>query len=338
MYVGRYTSFRTGVFSWGAHMEATLWRIKFYATWIGAFVASILAYFAGFELITKFIHNQTAESIIANAYLATLFFGMMVFTAVRQWNTIRKEKYANITPLLHMLFHQVRDDLDTYIRTKEPKGGKAEEYEVFSNNCKIVFGRILDQLNSVFTSITSTHCRTSIKVLTRTDRMYVCTLSRDQGSRQKWLRLDNKRLRDNLDPLEQNEQFAKLFNDNEEIWHYFCNDLTTESNFRCTSIAAYRPEHARSLVTGERWRFWPFQRNSWPLPYKSTIACVIRQGPFDLRPDIPSEVLGFLTVDSESRGVFEERWDSPIMLAVADALYLPLRAYLDAQNRAQNVP
>lgn len=47
-------------------------------------------------------------------------------------------------------------------------------------------------------------------------------------------------------------------------------------------------------------------------------------------------MLGFLTVDSESRGVFEERWDVQLMLAVADALYTPVRAYLDAQNRGHN--
>jgi hypothetical protein len=44
-------------------------------------------------------------------------------------------------------------------------------------------------------------------------------------------------------------------------------------------------------------------------------------------------VLGFLSVDSESREVFEERWDVEILFAVADALYHPLRSYLDAQNR-----
>ena len=49
---------------------------------------------------------------------------------------------------------------------------------------------------------------------------------------------------------------------------------------------------------------------------------------------IPAEVLGFLTVDSESRNVFEERWDVQIMFAVADALYGPIRGYIDAQNRA----
>lgn len=317
-------------------MEATLWRIKIFAGWVGAFIAAVICYLTGFELLTKFITSQTAISVIANAYLASFFFGVVVFSAFRQWNTLRKERYANITPLLHTLFHQIRD-LDTYIRTKEPRNGTVAEYEAFSNNCKSVLTRILDQLNSIFTSITSTHTRTSIKVLTRTDRMYVCTLTRDQGSRQRWMRLDNKRLRENMDPLEHNEQFAKLYSDQEEIWHFICNDLTTETSFRCTSVAAYKPDHARTAAGTGGWRRWPFNRNVWPLPYKSTIACVIRQGPFDLRQDLTSEVLGFLTVDSESRGVFEERWDVPIMFAVADALYVPLRAYLDAQNRAQNV-
>jgi hypothetical protein len=45
-------------------------------------------------------------------------------------------------------------------------------------------------------------------------------------------------------------------------------------------------------------------------------------------------VLGFLTVDSESRNVFVERWDVQIAFAAADALYHPLRQLIAAQNRA----
>ena len=48
-------------------------------------------------------------------------------------------------------------------------------------------------------------------------------------------------------------------------------------------------------------------------------------------------VLGFVTVDSESRRVFESWWDVPIVFSVADALYHPLKAFLELQNRV-NIP
>jgi hypothetical protein len=45
-------------------------------------------------------------------------------------------------------------------------------------------------------------------------------------------------------------------------------------------------------------------------------------------------VLGFLTIDSESRGVFVDRWDVQIAFAMADALFHPLRRFVIAQNNA----
>jgi hypothetical protein len=221
--------------------------------------------------------------------------------------------------------------LNTFIDLTEPKGKSKEDYQQFRNNCKVIFGRILDQLNNVFTSITSTHCRTSIK-LTYTgsdNKLYVYTLTRDQASRQRCLEMDKRRAAENHDPLDKNIQFARLLSAQEDVWSYSCNDLTKEESFQATSLTAYDPSYATKAPTRSRWR-----RKSWPLPYRSTIACVIRQGPFDMAEHIPAEVLGFLTVDSESRNVFEERWDVQIMLAVADALYGPIRGYINAQNRA----
>lgn len=316
--------------------EATWWRVKTYGAWLAACVAVLLAFLHGFGLISHYLHSQDSVHLAANIYLSTLFFTVTILAAYRQWVTIRKERYANITPLLHQLLHQIRD-LNTFIHTNEPKDGTGREYESFIKDCRIIFGRILDQLNNVFTSLTSTHCRTAIKLTyTRDDKLYVYTLTRDQGSRQKCLSLDNKRVEKNHDPLDENVQFAKLFNNNEEVWHYISNDLTCDDNFRATSVTAYDPEYAkRAPTTKGRWSM-PWKR-PWPLPYKSTIACVIRQGPFDANQNIRAEVLGFLTVDSESRSVFEERWDVQIMYAVADALYGPVRGYLDAQNRARSV-
>lgn len=313
---------------WGDSVEVW-WRLRTYGTWLAACIAVVLAYLHGFGLLSHYVLSQDSISIAANVYLATLFFAVIILASWRQWIAIRKEKYANITPLLHQLMHQIRD-LNNYITTMEPRGGSEKEYQLFINNCRMIFGRILDQLNNVFTSITSTHCRTAIKLTySREQKLYVYTLTRDQGARQKCLKLDDKRVRNNHDPLDENLQFAKLFNDNEEIWHYFCNDLTRDKSFRGTSVTAYVPDHATRAPA--KWE-WPWNR-SWPLPYKSTIACVIRQGPFDVNQNIKAEVLGFLTVDSESRGVFVERWDVQLMFTVADALYLPVRLYLDAQNR-----
>jgi hypothetical protein len=312
-------------------METLWWRLKAYGGWVGVGIAGLLAYLHGFGLISHFIESQDHLHVAANIYLATLFFGVILLAAYRQWVSIRKERYANITPVLHQIFHQIRD-LNAYIKTKEPVGGNADQYQQFSDNCKIMFGGVLDGVSTVFRSITSTHCRASIKLTyTKNNKLYVYTLTRDQGSRQRCLRLDNERVKKDHDPLDKNIQFARLFSDSEDIWHYVCNDLTKDNDFRATSLTAYSPDHATKAP--RRWRI--FSRDGWPLPYKSTITCVIRQPPFDMNQSLPSEVLGFLAVDSESRQVFEERWDVQLMLAVADALYIPTSAFLDAQNRVR---
>jgi len=315
-------------------VEATLARVKAYAGWIAGCIGAILAYLAGFDLLSRYISSQDGLHLAANVYIVILSFSIVVLAAWRQWITIRKEKYANITPLLHAVHHEIRD-LNTFIHLNEPKDGSKREYERFMNDCKVQFGRVLDQLKNVFGTLTSTHCRASIKMTyEKNDRVFIYTLTRDQGSKQQCFLRDNQRLDADHDPLEENPQFARLFNGKILVWHYICNDLTSDNSFRCTSMSAYDPEYA-TRAPRSRWaRFWNL---SWPLPYKSTLACVIRQGQFDLNQQIQPEVLGFLTVDSESRGVFQERWDAQLMFSVADALYGPVRGYIAAQNRAKLV-
>src|SRR3954465_3730667 len=52
----------------GGTMEATLWRIKNFAGWIAGVVGTILAWIAGFELLTKFVQAQNTISWIATTY------------------------------------------------------------------------------------------------------------------------------------------------------------------------------------------------------------------------------------------------------------------------------
>jgi hypothetical protein len=311
-------------------MEATLWRVKWFGAWIGAGIGGVLAYFAGFELIEKFVQSQDRIHLAANLYIVGLSAGVLVFAGWRQWVSIRKEKYANISAVLHQIMHQIRD-LNSYIYVMEPRGGTKEAYDLYVDNCRTMFGLIMDQLNSIFMSITSTHCRTSVKLIyERGDKLYFYTLARDLGSRQSCLALDNRRVSENHDAIDQNPHLAMLINEANNHWHFISNYLPSlRPRFTCTSVTAYEPEYYDAASHP-----WNIFKKDWPLPYKSAIKCVIRQAPCSFRPSMKPEILGFLTVDSESRGVFEEKWDAQLMYAVADALYGPVRAFLNAQNRA----
>lgn len=76
---------------------------------------------------------------------------------------------------------------------------------------------------------------------------------------------------------------------------------------------------------------------NWPLPYRSTIACTICQSPGPFVSTPKTVVLGFVTVDSESRGVFSERWDVPLVAALANALYHPLKKLIELQNEMNHM-
>jgi protein-S-isoprenylcysteine O-methyltransferase Ste14 len=73
--------------------EATWWKIKAYGAWIAACIAVLLAYVHGFGLISHFLESLDTIHLAANIYLATLFAGVIVLAALRQWITIRKERY-----------------------------------------------------------------------------------------------------------------------------------------------------------------------------------------------------------------------------------------------------
>jgi hypothetical protein len=314
----------------GDSMEAAEWRIRKYGTWLATGAGIAVACSVGFELIRIVVGDQDWLHVAANLYLATIAVVVISFSAYRQWNTIRKEKYANITPIIHQLLHQIRD-INTVLQANQCRSLSQTEYKHVFDVCKLMFGRVLDQVNAIFTSITSTHCRTSIKLLYPVEgKIYIVTFSRNQGAKQAWMQLDKNRFELRHDPLVDNPQFFSISSDTNQSWYYICNDLPRDPSFLCTSVTAYKPEHATRAVPP------PGKRPEWPLPYKSTIACVIRQAPVDVDGDIPSEVIGFLTVDSESRGVFSERWDVPLMLGIADALFTPLQGYLSAQNRAES--
>jgi hypothetical protein len=85
-------------------MESIWWKVKIYGAWLAAVIAGFLGYLHGFGLISHFIESQDGIHLAANIYLATLFFVVIAIAAYRQWISIRKERYANITPLLHQIF------------------------------------------------------------------------------------------------------------------------------------------------------------------------------------------------------------------------------------------
>ena len=96
-------------------MEELFWKIRKFSGWIALTIGAILSLLAGFDLLTKLSESQDYQHIAANTYIVFLSFLVIAAALVRQWITIRKERYASVTQQLHMIFHQIRD-LNTYIQ------------------------------------------------------------------------------------------------------------------------------------------------------------------------------------------------------------------------------
>lgn len=296
-------------------------------------IGIVAALIAGWSIVEHWVKDQSTLSWMANAWVLFLSSSLLVIFIVRHFQTLRKEKYANITPLLHQTIHCIRN-AETFLVEQNPgPDASRAELEQHLLTVKTIFGNALDQVAGIYRSITATHCRACIKLFYSVgDELYVYTYLRDQTSHEKCLSMDNKRVEENHDNLEDNSSFAKLFSENDNVWHFASNNLLADRGFQTTSITAYQPDHGmRTDVLG-----W-FSRAGAksPLPYKSTLTCVIRQGAFTMMPKRGSEVVGFISVDSESRGVFVERWDVQMLFTVADALFRPICRVIAAQREAE---
>jgi hypothetical protein len=275
-----------------------------------------------FHLGEDTVHQPNVDSfaVIYLGCVITAAFGYAIYRVVA---TIRKEKYANITPHIHDVNHGIRDLL-TFMEQQIPTSVTTTgEFELFQPLFRNRLIDILTHIAHMFSVITGTKCRACLKTMfTHQGVIYMQTLARDKRSDGINFNRDEKRRDDLMDPIARNSEFlrmVKIEKDGPGIWHFFCNDLPSNKNFQSTSFDAYDPG-----------------KQNPTLPYGSTICCAIGQAP---RPGIKgivggtgesTIVIGFLAVDSESRGVFRERWDVELLYSFSDAFVWPLKRYIDA--------
>lgn len=277
------------------------------------------------DLMDKFNFREDTQKAIAVLYIVGLS-SLIVLLLIRQYIVAgRKEKFANITPMMHSTVRSCKD-LYSYLlsysfASEQPTRAEAEHV---LKESQYRLRHICDGLARVFAMLTSTHCRVAIKVITRgaDGRLYILTLARDEASHQQHVQLDKRRFEQKVDPLSENSQFMRLADDDDPSYVFFSNNLARETNFRCTSVAAYRLHSERTRPWYER-----IKSDPWLLPYRSTITVAVRNSEDVLASDEAS-VVGFLAVDSESRRVFNARWDPHLCSLVADALFHPINFLL----------
>jgi hypothetical protein len=300
-------------------------RLASFLVLLAGFGGYAFAFYRSLDLLDKLDLSEDFQKKVAIFYivgLSGLIFALLVYRVVV---SARKEKFANITPSMHSIVSGCKD-LQSELLARQFDGeepSKAEAEKLFKDGQRRL-REICDGLARVFAMLTSTHCRAAIKVITQGSdgRLYVLTLARDNATHHRQPLLDKMRFERGIDPLEDNSEFMRLADDADPSYVFFSNDLSKERKFKCTSEAAYRMQTDRRRPLIERIRSDP-----WLLPYRSTITVAIRNSEETLAAGEPS-VVGFLAVDSESRGVFNARWDPPLCSLIAEALFHPVNLLL----------
>jgi hypothetical protein len=233
--------------------------------------------------------RKTEEIPDALTYIFGIYFVILAFLlAWREYVFSRKARYAEAMNSLHNVQHSLRDAfVDIINKDKE---------SVFSN-----IQSCLNQFSKAFSIITGVSCRACIKtIIKKGNNFYVETFARSDTQY-------NKK-DDDLDRIDKNTDFTLLFD--YENHFFFSNNLDNEKAY----INSHWPRTDSEIRR--------FVKNK-EYDYIATIVWPIRGKTTSKKP----EIIGFLCIDSKTRGVFNRRYDKDVGALVADALYSILRAY-----------
>lgn len=255
--------------------------------------------------------SQWLDRLVVSAGFFILLFGLLW----REMTRIRKEKYANIQEDLHGIQHIIRDQLAIL----DLMDGRSRDDVML--HAHIVEGNLQECLNrfaSIFALLTGTKCRAAIKMIepgATPDKPVVYTFMRDDDSERFSITDDQNRREAGVDLLEENTDFSSVFGEKGQRW-YFCNDLPAQSNYENSKDKSL----SKRNLSGFRAFMNVWKPVDWNLPYGSSIVWPIRhKGNEPLGSDF--SFLGFLTIDSRHRGVFDVKFDTHLGASVADSFH-----------------
>lgn len=300
-------------------------KLKEIATLFGAVASPLIVVYS----LNRFIgFDDDTLKLILTSTISLMTILLLLILVYREITSSRKEKYANITEKHHFCFHTIRD-LETFLFEIQEKSSMQEE-ELSREEKKNIFTvstsgmtKILDNVAAIYSMVTGTRCRATIKTIyeKKVDgkkKLFVRTLARDSNSYEHNYKTDIKRYENDEDCIEENEDFELLYYDEISTENcFFCNDLFERRAYKTSSFKVYG-EPPKDSGWFDRMRY-----KGWRLPYRSAIVWPIQQKTARYFNIQEKGCIGFLAVDSESRGVFK-RWDLWVGAAIADALFHPL--------------
>lgn len=290
------------------------------SSWVTRIFAALLVVYlsakAGFSYVD---HPTSWDELADRVFIYAGFMILLIGSIIREASRIRKERYVNTLEKLQAIGSQIKD-LNTYLGRQSERGDAVDTASLKTISITSL-QRVLDDFSDIFSMVTGTICRTTIKLIfVERDTIYVYTLTRDSQSAAVNARYDKERYDKRQDKLEENDDFSAIWD--QRIEYFIENNLPARRDYHNTSFLVYgaRPT-GTSIIT--RW----FASVGWNLPYRSAMVFPIRQlGPTTGGED-EAGCIGFVTVDSAFRRVFKPRFDGPLGATVANALFHPVSVY-----------
>ena len=232
--------------------------------------------------------------------LSFLLVLLLAFVLVTHYRWSRHRKYAEVLNLLNDGYGAIYDFVDR-------NDDQRTDFRDAEIACRVFCNRIA----AAYSGITGSQCSATVKVLTYDDdedQLLALTLTRDTVARN---------FRNHTDDhvkhyINENTGYRWLYNRvGMARPNFFLRNnlplLTLLRRFESTSFEAYdNPDLSPWAV---------FRR--WPLPYSSMLLVPITT----TETPTKSSTLGFLCIDSPSLGVFRQKYDVPLAIGAASALY-----------------
>lgn len=266
--------------------------VLWWLTWVAAVTAVLFAVREIFGLAGAVWETLLIAWVCGVATLA------LVVACVQERRTSRMAGYAQALAPLHDAYHRLRDGADGIQR------GDEQSYMAAIQASVTAFAR-------AFTLITGVQCRACIKSVYSDDGVLdtidpqdekslrplkVQTLARDEATASAVRPED-----EDEDYVTYNTDYLRLLLDKYRDRCFFANDLDKVPNYRNSHVRDDgRREYNATIV--------------WPIQHRK------------LGPKVPDRlaVLGFLCVDTRSRGAFDQEFDFHVGAAYADTLYAVL--------------
>ena len=274
---------------------------------------------------TSLPFQQVTQSIA----LAAIAVASLAVLAWREISLGRKAAVAGTLDRQHAASEKVRDlYIDLWKKSNEYLS--VEQAEEALTYARKNIQSVLDDYAVIFSQMSALRCRVCVKMITSDEAAdYVVTLSRDHLSSAECRAHDSVRESKKIDKLNDNNSLIKLFDPKHpDQGYFFANNLPKVKEYRSTSIKYHQTIARNSNEAIE---------TKWPLPYKSTIVVPIWRESLDASDLAVAKhlVVGFLGVDSPSRGAFRRRWDVALAKSLANSLFPILHLYSDIGSRVQ---